>query len=264
MHRVWLGIVALLVLGPALWAADDPKDKGKDDQKGSTAADQYRALMADFQKARQELVQKYNQAKTEEEKEKILEEYMKKPQEFVGRFLELAKKNPKDKAAFDSLTFVVTNASAGTQGDEAADLLVKDYFDKLEARFCQQLARSTSPAGAKVLRDVLEKSKDHKVQGTAALSLGQQLKSRGESPDVSLDEATKLNKEAEGLLDKVVDKYADVPGLEKQAKELLFEVRTLAIGKKAPEIQGEDIDGKKFKLSDYRGKVVVLDFWGNW
>lgn len=38
----------------------------------------------------------------------------------------------------------------------------------------------------------------------------------------------------------------------------------LAIGKVAPDIVGEDIDGQSFKLSDYRGKVVVLDFWGNW
>jgi cytochrome oxidase Cu insertion factor (SCO1/SenC/PrrC family) len=37
-----------------------------------------------------------------------------------------------------------------------------------------------------------------------------------------------------------------------------------AIGEAAPEIEGEDIDGKPFKLSDYRGKVVMLDFWGNW
>ncbi len=36
------------------------------------------------------------------------------------------------------------------------------------------------------------------------------------------------------------------------------------MGKVAPEIEGEDLDGKPFKLSDYRGKVVVLDFWGNW
>ena len=38
----------------------------------------------------------------------------------------------------------------------------------------------------------------------------------------------------------------------------------LEVGNLAPEIIGEDIDGKKFKLSDYRGKVVVLDFWGDW
>jgi hypothetical protein len=37
-----------------------------------------------------------------------------------------------------------------------------------------------------------------------------------------------------------------------------------AIGKTAPEIEGKDVDGKKFKLSEYRGKVVVLDFWGDW
>jgi hypothetical protein len=36
------------------------------------------------------------------------------------------------------------------------------------------------------------------------------------------------------------------------------------VGNLALEIEGEDIDGKKFKLSDYRGKVVLLDFWGNW
>jgi cytochrome oxidase Cu insertion factor (SCO1/SenC/PrrC family) len=38
----------------------------------------------------------------------------------------------------------------------------------------------------------------------------------------------------------------------------------LEIGKVAPDIEGEDIDGVPFKLSDYRGKVVVLDFWGDW
>ena len=36
------------------------------------------------------------------------------------------------------------------------------------------------------------------------------------------------------------------------------------VGKKAPEISGPDTDGVKFKLSDYKGKVVLLDFWGNW
>jgi hypothetical protein len=35
-------------------------------------------------------------------------------------------------------------------------------------------------------------------------------------------------------------------------------------GQRAPEILGTDTDGKEFKLSEYRGKVVLLDFWGHW
>ena len=37
-----------------------------------------------------------------------------------------------------------------------------------------------------------------------------------------------------------------------------------AIGQTAPEITGKDLDGKPMKLSEFRGKVVVLDFWGHW
>ena len=36
------------------------------------------------------------------------------------------------------------------------------------------------------------------------------------------------------------------------------------IGKLAQDFTTEDADGVAFKLSDYRGKVVVLDFWGFW
>jgi hypothetical protein len=39
---------------------------------------------------------------------------------------------------------------------------------------------------------------------------------------------------------------------------------TPKVGQAAPDISGQDIDGHRFKLSDYRGKVVVLDFWGDW
>ena len=48
------------------------------------------------------------------------------------------------------------------------------------------------------------------------------------------------------------------------AKGQLHEIRNLAVAKVAPDIEGEDMDGVKFKLSDYRGKVVMIDFWGDW
>ena len=48
--------------------------------------------------------------------------------------------------------------------------------------------------------------------------------------------------------------------LEKEARA----VRTLTVGKVAPDIAGPDLDGEPFRLSDYRGKVVVLAFTGEW
>ena len=35
-------------------------------------------------------------------------------------------------------------------------------------------------------------------------------------------------------------------------------------GKPAPEIHGVDADSRSFRLSDYRGKVVLLDFWASY
>lgn len=85
------------------------------------------------------------------------------------------------------------------------------------------------------------------------------------------DEAT-FNAEIEKAFVKVVDDFGDVklsdadnsPTIGDRAESELFELRYLTVGRVAPEIEGEDVDGVTFKLSDYRGKVVVIDFWGDW
>src|SRR6516162_2547749 len=35
-------------------------------------------------------------------------------------------------------------------------------------------------------------------------------------------------------------------------------------GDRAVELEGVDVSGKPLKLSDFRGKVVMLDFWATW
>ena len=52
--------------------------------------------------------------------------------------------------------------------------------------------------------------------------------------------------------------------LQRWIKDLRYKVTHLVVGCEAPEIEGFDQDGKKFRLSDYRGKVVLLPFWGIW
>ena len=50
----------------------------------------------------------------------------------------------------------------------------------------------------------------------------------------------------------------------RRARGVLNSERNLSIGSLAPDFTTKDVDGVEFKLSDYRGKVVVLDFWGYW
>lgn len=79
------------------------------------------------------------------------------------------------------------------------------------------------------------------------------------------------------MFERVIKDYGDAPNfpsgpgirsplptLGRQAELELYECRYLRPGAVAPEIHGEDIRGKKIKLSDYRGKVVVLNFWASW
>lgn len=40
--------------------------------------------------------------------------------------------------------------------------------------------------------------------------------------------------------------------------------RAIQVGQAAPEIEGSDLDGAPLRLSEQRGKVVALVFWGYW
>ncbi len=49
-----------------------------------------------------------------------------------------------------------------------------------------------------------------------------------------------------------------------EIERTLQETLGVEVGRVAPDIVGRDLDGVAFRLSDYRGRVVVLDFWGDW
>jgi peroxiredoxin len=77
-------------------------------------------------------------------------------------------------------------------------------------------------------------------------------------------------KEAERLFERLTKEYGDLPDPEtgtlgKRASHNLHALRApLIAGQQAPEIEGKDIDGKKLKLTDFRGKAVLLVFTGDW
>ena len=48
------------------------------------------------------------------------------------------------------------------------------------------------------------------------------------------------------------------------ARACIFEAEHLQVGMSVPDVATSDQSGIAFKLSDYKGKVVLVDFWATW
>src|SRR5262249_24740397 len=73
--------------------------------------------------------------------------------------------------------------------------------------------------------------------------------------------STAQQERALARLDAIERSHPDVAQYSRRAGDM---VRALTVGKGAPAISGADLDGEPFKLSDYRGKIVVLAFSADW
>ncbi len=51
---------------------------------------------------------------------------------------------------------------------------------------------------------------------------------------------------------------------EKKVEEMKKKITSSSISKSIPEVEEENLDGKKIKLSSLKGKLVLLSFWASW
>jgi hypothetical protein len=276
-------LLLALAIAPALAQQEPARD----------AATELASLKADYDKAEKAFSELYKQCKTDEERRKVFDEHYPKGAEYAARARAVAAKDPKDPAAVDTLVWAL-QIEPGSEGNAVLDALQRDHMQNAKlAEACQALQYSQVDNAEKFLRAVRSESPHAEVRGRACYSLAKVLGSRaatarrlqaGDSEEM-VKRLTELRgeawvererkrdvgaatSEAERLLEEVVASYGDLKSARRdlgtQAKGDLFELRNLAVGKTAPEIEGEDVDGVRFKLSDYRGKVVFLDFWGFW
>ena len=54
------------------------------------------------------------------------------------------------------------------------------------------------------------------------------------------------------------------PEVAARAESMLFRINHLQVGKPAPDLAGKAVDGTPIKLSDFKGRVVAIVFWGTW
>jgi hypothetical protein len=256
-----------LVLAAAAFAAlaggalASPPSPPPDSNAAEAAAKAFDALKGEYDEATRAYNDAYRSAKTDAER-RAAAELRPKPADWSPKFKALAAKYPTDAAAAECLAWIVQNDRT-TAAQEAAlnDLMAKHLASKVIAGVCASVQNSQAANAESFLRAVATKSQDHEAQGRASFSLACHLNSGKQTPASA--------KEAEKLFELVAEKYADLSWygestLGVKAKAELFEMRNLAVGKTAPEITGEDENGKQMKLSDFRGKAVLLDFWGYW
>jgi len=223
--------------------------------------------------------------------------------EQAPKLVALAERHPKDPFALDALIEAVWQVN-GTPWpvelvgrDEARPrafaLLERDHLrsDRL-GPLCERISYGLCAEYETFLRAVLEENPHEQVRAQACLALARFLSNRSLRLDVVLGDPKLARefadlygkeylegllrqdlaegvREAEALLTRAARDYGDVrlsdgETVAQKAEPELFGIRHLSVGKVAPEIEGVDQDGVRFKLSDYRGKVVLLDFWSEY
>lgn len=80
-----------------------------------------------------------------------------------------------------------------------------------------------------------------------------------EKAEIDSDEFKQAKAEVLAALEKVDDRR-----LASEAKGQIDVRETFSLGMVAPDIKGIDLDGTQFALSDYKGKILFVDFWGDW
>ncbi len=294
MKRFPTGLLALCLIGSVM--AQEPKAAEAEYLKT------FRGVRDDVDAKMKPIYEKvekaYESAKSEADRAKI-ETAMRRDTEAVltpalEKIAAAVKPHASEKDAVEPLIWLATRVRGGDE------LLAYEWLEKHHAvrpetlELANQMKRSGIPSVEKLLRvqlahPDLPKDKAWRVRLSLAVCLQNQAALPALLNDASADDATlyesvfgkaqvaamkkydaaKYEAEAVKLFRELQKAHGDediVPGLKVAtvAKSSIYEMENLGIGKMAPEIEGEDLDGAKFKLSDYRGKVVFLSFWASW
>ncbi len=290
MNRSTRSLVLLLMVLVGAIASVEAQDSKSFEQR-------LNAMDEEYNRKGKELRRTTAPAKDPAEREQLFRKEKQRKEEFTRRVLALAREEPDSKAAPKALNIVIVTGGRSPEAIAPIEQLRRDWLLEPEVAFvCLQLRASSIPQAEPLLRDVLEKNPDRTARGIACFSLAKYLDHIAGVPkrlaedervakrleddygqefleQIKQRRSDALSIEAESLFERVVQEFADVRmylayGSDKtigpSAEEWLAQRRDLAVGKPAPEIEGKGLDGKTFKLSDYRGRVVVVDFWGSW
>ena len=272
-------LISLVMIG-AIYSPARAEDKATVKPPESP---EFQALMKEYQdaarahgeKARQEYEALQKAGKTDFQSIKMFS-----GAPYSRRFLAIAEKAP-DGPSSISAVIMAMNTSGGPKGEagtwkDIIKLLRDRYTTKPGLKYVlRTVMMLNGPDGETFIREVIAKNPDRKVQAEgyqtliSALEQEASIARRLNGPEkeefrkryesfFGKDEVARLAtrgepaaKEAEELNKTLKEKYGDI-------------INDLSVGQPMPELVSEGLDGKTLRLSDLKGKVVVLDVWATW
>ena len=265
--------VAVLALGmcAALGIAQDPKPKPATSTAPavdvSAAQKKLDALRDRLEKARSDFMDAFLAEKDPAARKKLLDN---RPWQAFVTELEALAKEAKGTDVAARCWMMVGQLGLETDKNDvtirAIDALVAEHIGSPEIDGLPEMIGGIASGPYKetacaTLEKLLDTSPRKEVQAGALF----QLASLGMRPDSGPDRQN----EARAMFERLGKDYAGIHSpqgheFKALAERCIFELDNLQVGKVAPVFESVDENGVKFKLSDYRGKVVVLDFWGFW
>lgn len=125
------------------------------------------------------------------------------------------------------------------------------------APFCIAIADNGDTKSLHILEKIIAENPDEAIKGIAAFAAAMLLKTLGDAPEVMKKRLTYLRQAIIMAADQTVGEIniADIVTNE------LYVIRFLSKGRNAPDLSGTDVGGRIIRLSEMRGKTVILLFW---
>src|SRR6266851_230167 len=246
-----------------------PKTAQQKDEPADSLADQVAAIKKEYKEQEQKFYDDLRAAKNDEKKIRELnQQYLAVQFKPAYKLTALIKAHPQEKDAFEGI-LVLVGEMRYSHDSELVTLVRKHHMDNPKmGQLCFHYMYRREEWVEGLLQDTATKHSQQAARGQAEYALGMYYRHLAQpwGKKLAEEEETKLLEEATRHFTAVTKNYASIATPDGKAKlgekaaSQLTRVKNLAslkVGKMAPEIEGKDMDGKAFKLSDYRGKVVL-------
>jgi len=268
MRRVLLVGLVLFAGGLGILSGDEPA------ASTSPLGRKLAKLKKQFEADGQALKKKLEAAKDPDEKKQLSFQLKELHALTANDALDLAEEGKKTEDGLDAAVFVLKLLGeyqiTGQDMDKAAAMILENHIDSPKIAPALEHMAGCGPTGLIFLETVVEKATRPEVQALAlyynALAMDAKA-SAAEGPSGDDVKIAHFRGQAADMMEKAAKLAPDVKvGNDTLAKAVANEVASLRIGPghPVPDAEGTDLDGKKVKLSSYRGKVVLLDFWATW